>query len=48
MSDADLKKMIAFAELIVAGKQPHVPVERQIKSLAVAVLTLRDEVESKR
>lgn len=42
MTPDDLKKMVEVAELIVAGKDPHVPVQRLIKTLAVTVLTLRD------
>lgn len=41
----DLKKMVEVAELIVAGKDPHVPVQRLIKAMAITILTLRDEVE---
>lgn len=43
MSPEDLKKIIALAELIVAGGQLRVPIEQLIKALAIAVLSLRDE-----
>jgi hypothetical protein len=46
MTDDDLASMIKAAELIVAGKDPHVPINTQIKSLAITVLELRDRLLS--